>query len=77
MKAEMKLTTRILLMYLLPCVVFSIVVITLALQMNGLLRSIEQTDRGTQIFNRQTISGQCGGISLYPDSWSLPAADTY
>ena len=49
MKTEMKLTTRILLMYMLPCVVFSIVVITLALQMNGLLHTIEQTDRGTQI----------------------------
>ena len=55
MKTEMKLTTRILLMYMLPCVVFSIVVITLALQMNGLLHTIEQTDRGTQIVRHGLI----------------------
>ena len=49
MTSNMKLSTRILLTYLVPCVVFTIAVVAVILQISELQRTMAQTDRATSI----------------------------
>ena len=49
MKSNMKLSTRILLTYLVPCVVFTIAVAAVILQITELQRTMAQTDRAISI----------------------------
>lgn len=49
MKGTMKLSTRILLTYLVPCVVFSVAVIAVIMQINDLQKTIAQADRAVSI----------------------------